>query len=65
MTARSRARPALRCFALNGTDHRSHDEQNAAVGAYITWRNARAEPRTDFAPDSPIRKGTGYPARAA
>jgi hypothetical protein len=26
---------ALRYFALNGTDHRSHDEQNAAIGAYV------------------------------
>ncbi|MGW6404936.1 helix-turn-helix domain-containing protein [Streptomyces sp. NPDC055134] len=26
---------ALRYFALNGTDHRSHDEQNAAVASYI------------------------------
>ncbi|MGW7671561.1 IS630 family transposase [Streptomyces sp. NPDC054775] len=32
---------ALRYFALNGTDHRSHDEQNAAIGAYVRWRNAR------------------------
>lgn len=35
---------ALRYFALNGTDHRSHEEQNAAVAAYIRWHNARAEP---------------------
>ncbi|MFF4778690.1 transposase [Microtetraspora fusca] len=33
---------ALRYYALNGTDHRSHDEQNAAIGAYVRWRNARA-----------------------
>ncbi|MER5418223.1 hypothetical protein [Streptosporangium roseum] len=26
---------ALRYYALNGTDHRSHDEQNAAIGAYV------------------------------
>ncbi|GAA1291880.1 hypothetical protein GCM10009579_66280 [Streptomyces javensis] len=45
---------ALRYFALNGTDHRSHGEQNAAIGAYVRWRNARAEPKTSFAPDSPI-----------
>ncbi len=56
---------ALRYFALNGTDHRSHDEQNAAIGAYVRWRNARAEPKTHFAPDSPIRSWTGYLARAA
>ncbi|MFD4957039.1 IS630 family transposase, partial [Streptomyces sp. NPDC058451] len=46
---------ALRYFALNGTDHRSHDEQNAAIAAYVRWHNARAEPKTNFAPDSPIR----------
>ncbi|MET7551115.1 hypothetical protein [Streptomyces sp. NPDC005078] len=46
---------ALRYFALNGSDHRSHGEQNAAIGAYIRLRNARAEPKTNFAPDSPIR----------
>ncbi|WP_229914130.1 transposase [Streptomyces capitiformicae] len=42
---------ALRYFALNGTDHRSHDEQNAAIAAYIRWHNTRAEPKTNFAPD--------------
>ena len=41
---------ALRCLALNGTDHRTHEEQNAAIAAYIRWRNARAEPKTNFAP---------------
>ena len=51
--------------ALNGTDHRSHDEQNAAIAAYIRWRNTRAEPKTNFAPDSPIRSWTEYPAKAA
>ncbi|MFF8910320.1 hypothetical protein [Streptomyces olivaceoviridis] len=56
---------ALRYFALNGTDHRTHGEQNAAVAAYIRWRNARAEPKTGFAPESPIRHGTEYPAKAA
>lgn len=35
----------LRYFALNGTDHRTHDEQNAAIAAYIRWRKqpGRAE----------------------
>lgn len=50
---------------LNGTDHRSHGEQNAAIGAYIRLRNARAEPKTNFAPDSPIRTWTQYPIKAA
>ncbi|MFI2162783.1 helix-turn-helix domain-containing protein [Streptomyces olivaceoviridis] len=56
---------ALRYFALNGTDHRSHGEQNAAIASYVRWRNARAEPKTTFAPDSPIRSWTDYPANAA
>jgi transposase len=49
---------ALREFALNGTDHRTHEEQNAAIAAYVRWRNARAEPNTNFAQDSPIRRWT-------
>lgn len=32
---------ALRYVALNGTDHRRHAEQNAAINAYIRWRNCR------------------------
>lgn len=56
---------ALRYFALNGTDHRSHTEQNAAIAAYIRWRNARAQPKTGFATDSPIRTWTNYPANVA
>lgn len=55
---------ALRYFALNGTDHRTHAEQNTAIAAYIRWRNTRAEPKTNFAPDSPIRQWTEYPANA-
>ncbi|MGW0210995.1 transposase [Streptomyces sp. NPDC003233] len=56
---------ALRYFALNGTDHRTDDEQNAANAAYIRWYNARAEPKTRFAPESPIRQWIEYPAKAA
>ncbi|WP_418960389.1 hypothetical protein [Streptomyces tritici] len=56
---------ALRYFALNGTDHRGHSEQNAAIGAYIRRRNDRAEPKSNFAPDSPLRTWTRYPAEAA
>jgi transposase len=51
---------ALRYFALNGTDHRSHAEQNATIAAYIRRRNARARPKTGFATDSPIRTWTDY-----
>jgi transposase len=56
---------ALRYFALNGTDHRGHAEQNAAIAACIRWRNARARPKTGFATDSPIRTWTHYPAKVA
>ncbi|MEU3776933.1 transposase [Streptomyces sp. NPDC032472] len=55
---------ALRYFALNGTDHRSHTEQNAAIAAYVCRRNVRAEPKTRFAPDSPIREWTENPTAA-
>ncbi len=30
---------ALRYFALDGTDHRSHREQNSMIRRYIAWRN--------------------------
>jgi transposase len=56
---------ALRYFALNGTDHRTHQEQNAAIAGYIRWRNQRCGPKTGFATDSPIRTWTNYPAKAA
>ncbi|MEV4189783.1 IS630 family transposase, partial [Streptosporangium canum] len=52
---------ALRYYALNGTDHRSHDEQNAAIGAYVRRRNVRAQPKANFAAGSPVRSWTGYP----
>ncbi len=56
---------ALRYFALNGTDHRSHDEQNAAIGAYVRWRNQHAQPKVSFAASSPIRSWTSYPSKVA
>ncbi|MGW5969022.1 transposase [Streptomyces sp. NPDC055186] len=56
---------ALRYFALNGTDHRSHEEQSAATAACIRWRNIRAEPKTGFAPGSPVRAWTDYLTKAA
>ncbi|WP_199239391.1 hypothetical protein [Streptomyces sp. ICBB 8177] len=62
---------ALCYFALNGTDHRSHAEQNAAIASYVRWRfyvrwrRARPEPKTNPASDSPIRSRTDYPAKAA
>ncbi len=30
---------ALRYFTLDGTDHRSHEEQNSMIRRYIAWRN--------------------------
>ncbi len=33
---------ALRYFALDGTDHRSHREQNSMIRRYIHWRNRHA-----------------------
>ncbi|MEK6439199.1 transposase [Pseudonocardia sp. T1-2H] len=56
---------ALRYFARGGTDHRTHEEQNAAIGSYVRWRNARAQPKVNFAVNSPIRSWTSYPAKAA
>ena len=56
---------ALRYFALNGTDHRSHTEQNAAIAGYVRWHNIRAQPKVNFATDSPIRTWSDYPAKAA
>ena len=34
---------ALRYFALNGTDHRNHDEQNSTIRRYIAWRNRHTD----------------------
>lgn len=47
---------ALRYFALNGTDHRTHAVQDAAIGDYIRWRNQHARPIRDFAVGSKIRR---------
>ena len=33
---------ALRYFALDGTDHKSHGEQNSMIRRYIIWRNRNA-----------------------
>jgi transposase len=35
---------ALRAFALNGSDYRSHAEQDAAILAYLAWHNEHAVP---------------------
>jgi transposase len=56
---------ALRYFALNGTDHRTHAWQAEMIGAYMRWRNARAQPKTNFAAGSVIRTWTGYQTNVA
>lgn len=47
---------ALRYFSLNGTDHRTHAEQDQAIAAYISWHNQRATPKRNFAVKSKIRR---------
>ena len=37
---------ALRYFTLDGTDHRSHAEQNSMIRRYIIWRNRHAHDET-------------------
>ncbi|MFE3055754.1 transposase [Nocardia sp. NPDC059236] len=44
---------ALRYFALNDTDHRSHGEQEDAIGDYTRWRNQHAEPRSATSHSAP------------
>ncbi len=44
---------ALRNYALNGTDHRSHAEQDAAISAYVGDRDRHARPKTRVAQSSP------------
>ena len=34
---------ALREFALNGTDHTTHREQNSMIRRYIAWRNRHTD----------------------
>ena len=36
---------ALRYFALDGTDHTSHEEQARMIRRYIAWRNRNAHDR--------------------
>jgi transposase len=37
---------ALRYFTLDGTDHRSHEEQNSMIRRYIIWRNRNGHDKT-------------------
>jgi transposase len=48
---------ALRYFARGGTDHRSHDEQNAAIAAYVRWRNPEPSPRPTSPSTHPSEPG--------
>jgi hypothetical protein len=41
---------ALRYFVLGDTDHRTHAWQGEMIDRYVRWRNARAQPKTNFAP---------------
>ncbi len=41
---------AVRYFALNGTGHRTHVEQETAIGAYIRWRNKPAQANSGSRP---------------
>jgi hypothetical protein len=56
---------ALRYFALGGTDHHTHGWQGETIDRYMRWRNARAQPKTNFAPKSVIRAWTGYQSNVA
>jgi DDE superfamily endonuclease len=56
---------ALRYFAMNGTDHRTHAWQGEMIDRYIRWRNAHAQPKTSFAPNSLIRTWTSYQTNVA
>jgi len=34
---------ALKKFALNSSDHRSHEEQQQAIESYLSWRNRKRD----------------------
>ena len=34
---------ALRKFALDNTDYRTHDDMQAAIHGYLDWRNGQRE----------------------
>ena len=48
---------ALRYFTLDGTDHRSHDEQNSMIRRYIAWRNRHT--------DNPVLRDISIRAKVA
>jgi hypothetical protein len=41
---------ALRYFALNGADHRTHADQDDAIARYLRWRNAPCPPKAQLRP---------------
>ena len=52
---------ALRYFALNGTDHQTHDEQNSMIRRYIASRNRHTDhpaPRAISLRAKVARRGT-------
>ena len=56
----------LRYFALSGTDHRSHTEQNAAIAGYgrpLAQHPSPTEGQLRHRPS--IRTWTDYPVKAA
>jgi transposase len=56
---------ALRYFTLDSTDHHTHAWQGEMINRYIRWHNARAQPKTSYAPNSVIRTWTGYQTNVA
>jgi hypothetical protein len=44
---------ALRYFALNGTDHATHEEQASMIRRYIAWRNNHPPTTNGSARSSP------------
>lgn len=55
---------AIRYFALDGSDYRSHAAQEAAIARYLRWRNKHAQPKRHFAIGSKIRQPNYLPLSA-
>jgi hypothetical protein len=50
---------------LGSTDHHTHAWQGEMLDRYMRWRNARAQPKTTFAPSSVIRTWISYRTKVA
>ena len=50
---------------LGSTDHHTHAWQGEMLDRYMRWRNARAQPKRNFAAGSVIRTWTGYQTNVA